>query len=355
MTNKNNKKSLFSIGHSELLSFFESIGEKPFRYQQVLEWIINKKSCSFDEMKNIPKNLRKKLSRTFVISWPFVKKHLKSKDKSVKYIISVNNNDDLSSRNFIETVFMPDLVSDSSRNTLCISSQVGCPMQCSFCATGKQGFTRNLSFLEIISQIILVENDLNVRISNIVFMGQGEPFLNFDEVNEALNCINNKSLLNIGSRKITLSTCGIIPSIKKFSMIKQQFGLAVSLHSAIQQTRNVLMPKVSNYNLEELKKCLLEYNNKTNRRISFEYILIDNINDDEKHLKALIKYCKGLLVHINLIMLNYVDGSKYKPVSKAKVKFWLVNIKKSGIEATLRNSRGTDINAACGQLLNQIS
>lgn len=212
---------------------------------------------------------------------------------------------------------MPSLAEGSEQLTVCISSQAGCPMACKFCATGKQGFVRNLYCGEIIQQVLFIQKELKKRISNIVVMGQGEPFLNFDNTIDALKLINDKKIIGLGSRKITISTCGIIPGIKEFSNIDKQFGLAISLHSAIQEKRNALMPEVKNYTLSQLKHVIINYAKKTNRRPTFEYLLIKDINDTEEDLKALINYCKGMLCHINLINLNSVPDSKFQPSSKS--------------------------------------
>ena len=189
-------------------------------------------------------------------------------------------------------------------------------MACEFCATGKQGFSRNLTVGEIVEQIILAEKDLDCRISNVVVMGQGEPFLNFENLESALEIINNNKLLGIGARKITVSTCGVIPGINKYAKIDKQFGLAISLHSAIQETRDYLMPGVTNYKLEQIKDAINNYIKTTNRRPTFEYLMLNGVNDTEDHLEALINYCKGMLCHVNLIAYNKTEGDKYSASSK---------------------------------------
>ena len=228
-------------------------------------------------------------------------------------------------------------------------------MGCLFCATGKQGFKRNLTAGEIVDQIVEMQKNVGERIINVVVMGQGEPFLNFESLKDALEIINNKKIIGIGARKITVSTCGIIPGIKDFSSLNKQFGLAISLHSAVQETRNELMPGVKNYTLTDLKTAIIDYINTTNRRPTFEYIMIENVNDTEEELTALINYCKDILCHINLIKHNAVKDSTYKPSNNNTIKKWCTVLKSNGIETTLRQSKGSDIDASCGQLINKLN
>lgn len=228
-------------------------------------------------------------------------------------------------------------------------------MACEFCATGHQGFSRNLTVGEIVEQITIAEKDLDSRISNVVVMGQGEPFLNFENLESALEIINDNKLLGIGARKITVSTCGIIPGIDKFAKINKQFGLAVSLHSAIQQTRDDLMPGVKNYKLVKLKSTIENYIKTTNRRPTFEYLMLKDVNDTEEHLSALVDFCKGMLCHINLIAYNNTETKTYSASSNNTINSWINTLNSNGIETTLRQSKGSDINAACGQLINKLN
>ena len=226
-------------------------------------------------------------------------------------------------------------------------------MGCDFCATGHQGFSGNLLIGEIVDQIIQVQNDFSQRVSNIVVMGQGEPFLNFDNVIEALRICNDQKLLNIGARRITISTCGVIPSIERFSQVEEQFTLAVSLHSAVQQTRDKIMPGTRKWPLPDLKRALVNYNRTTNRRVTFEYALMRGVNDSHGDLQTLIEYCSGLICHVNLIPLNEIDDSPYQPTASHVIDYWRDKLQASGIEASVRNSRGQDIAGACGQLANR--
>ena len=223
-------------------------------------------------------------------------------------------------------------------------------MGCSFCATGKQGLTRNLKPGEFIDQLQAVQHDFEQRITNVVIMGQGEPFANYDATLAALRIMNHPKLLNIGARHITVSTCGIISGIKRFAKEPEQFTLAISLHSAIQRTRDKLMPALENQPLEKLRFALETYAKETGRRFSFEYALMKGLNDSDKDLNALIEYAKGLLCHMNLIPLNEIDDSPIKPVSTSKLESWRNALESSGIPASIRTSRGSDISAACGQL-----
>ena len=270
---------------------------------------------------------------------------LDSKDGSSKYLL------ELYDENIVECVAIPSS-GTRDRLTLCLSSQVGCPMACSFCATGAEGFTRNLLIGEMVDQVNVVQRDLNARISNIVIMGQGEPFLNYENTLGALRIINDPKGIAIGARKITISTCGILPGIIQLSKEPEQFTLAISLHSARQEIRDKLMPLVANYPLGNLRRAIIDYITETNRRVTFEYLLLDGINDTQKDLDALISFCKGLLCHVNILPMNPVQGSTYQPSPQKVVNTWAESLEAAGISTTLRISRGSDIQGACGQLKN---
>ncbi|MDR0515291.1 MAG: 23S rRNA (adenine(2503)-C(2))-methyltransferase RlmN [Coriobacteriaceae bacterium] len=270
----------------------------------------------------------------------------------------------------------------TGRLTVCVSTQAGCAMACSFCATGKEGFLRNLLPGEIVDQVLVVQSDMSCRVSNIVTMGQGEPFLNYAHVLAALHIMNNPNCLAIGARHITLSTCGIIKGIKALAKEPEQFTLAVSLHSAVQKTRNKLMPKLASEPLPELRKAIIEYIRRTNRRVSLEYVMLDGVNDSPSDLDALKHYCVGLLCHVNLIPFNsivkdqgegvaqrkrndqlidpgafgqeyrapQIDG--FRPSPSTVLDRWTSALEADNIPTTVRNSRGSDIAGACGQLKN---
>lgn len=347
------KKPIKYLNYNDILEFVSNNGEKTFRVNQIIQWLYGKKVSDFKSMTNLPKTLIEQLSRNFVITFPKVHYVQKSADKTLKYVIEYNYDKNLLSI-YIEAVVMPSR-SNPKNATVCISSQAGCAMACTFCATGKQGFTRNLYIGEIIDQVLLIQSESNLNIRNIVVMGQGEPFLNYSNVVDALNIVNEQSSLNIGARKITISTCGITEGINKLANLNKQFGLAISLHSAIQETRDIIMPGVKNQKLSDLKAAVSNYINLTNRRPTFEYLMLSNINDDDKHLNALIDYCKDLHCHINIIKYNDTDNSKYHGSNTKIINKWIKCLSSFGISTTLRDSRGKDINAACGQLINNLN
>lgn len=331
------------LTRKEIADHFKEDGLPKFRSKQAIEWIYKRGASSYDEMSNISKELRAKLAEEYPLYQPTVTDRQVSKDGTRKYLLGFEGGYSA------ETVGIP---SSDGRLTVCCSSQAGCAMACDFCATGKGGFKSNLEIGEIVDQVLTVQNDFGERVTNIVVMGQGEPLLNLPNVIEALRICNDKSLLGIGARKITISTCGIVPGIEKLSEIEEQFTLAVSLHSAIQETRNSIMPGVKKYSLADLKKALSQYIQRTNRRITFEYALMKNVNDSPEHLDSLIRYCDGLLCHVNLIPLNEVPESPYHPVTDSTMLHWEKTLLSNGIETSIRNSRGGDIAGACGQLAN---
>lgn len=321
------------------------LGIPKFRAMQIAEWIYKKGANSYSEMTNLPKTMRNQLEDAYPLYRPIVVDKEISRDGSRKYLLQFNDGV------YAETVAMPH---EDGRLSVCISSQAGCAMGCAFCATGKNGLARNLIPGELVDQILVVQDDFEERISNVVVMGQGEPFANYQSTLAALRIINHPKLLNIGSRHITVSTCGIISGIQKLSEEPEQFTLAVSLHSALQTTRNNLMPGVRNQSLPELKQALIAYNEKTGRRFSFEYALMKDLNDSKEALAALIAYCDGLLCHVNLIPLNPIDDSPFKPVSQSAMNYWKQGLENAGVPCSVRNSRGSDISGACGQLAAKI-
>lgn len=243
-------------------------------------------------------------------------------------------------------------IPSQDRLTVCFSTQVGCAMGCIFCATGKEGFTRNLLPGEMVDQVLIAQKDMGMRVTNLVGMGQGEPFLNYDNVMAAMRLVNSPDGLNIGARKITLSTCGILSGIRKFAHEPEQFTMAISLHSAVQKTRDVLIPSMVHQSLTDLKQDIRAYQEESGRRVTYEYVMIDGLNDDDEHLGALIDFCRGTMCHVNLIPINEIEGSVLQPSSEKTVSRFVSELEKRGIEATLRNSRGSDIAGACGQLKN---
>ena len=329
----------FSI--EELHALFGEVGLPGFRAMQVLEWVYVKQVGSFGEMTNLPKSLREQLESSFPLySLSIVDKQV-SRDGTRKYLLETPDGA------LVETVGIP---SDSGRLTVCASSQSGCAMGCVFCATGKSGLTRNLMPGEIVDQVGVVQNDFGMRVTNVVLMGQGEPFANYNSTMGALRILNHPKLLGIGARHMTVSTCGLIRGIEAFSQEPEQFTLAVSLHSAVQRTRDSIMPAMANQRLDTLSNALAKYGKATGRRFSFEYALMEGVNDSEGDLGALVDYCRGLLCHVNLIPLNDVAGSSARPVSRRVLQHWNDGLERAGIASSIRDSRGDDIAAACGQL-----
>lgn len=324
----------------ELKELVAELGQPAFRAKQLYEWLHEKNVCSFDEMTNLPATLREKLNETFSFSVPTELIKQVSKDGSRKYLLQFS--DGVS----VETVGMPN----RNKLAVCISTQAGCAMGCAFCATGLAGLTRSLTAQEMVDQVLHVARDFGERVTSVVFMGQGEPFMNFDETVSALRMLNDPEGLNIGARHLTVSTCGVIPGIKRFAELPEQFTLAISLHSAIQSTRNQLMPGVKKYTLPRLHEAIQAYVEKTSRRPTYEYAMIDGINDNNPEMQALIDFCAGTMCHVNLIQLNDITDSPFRPSPIEKVETLQRRLTMHGVETTIRNSRGGDIDAACGQL-----
>lgn len=333
-----------ALSEDELAAFLASAGQPAFRTKQLWEWLWVHNATSFDEMTNLPRSLRGQLAAAFRIPATTVDAKQVSRDGTRKYLIAFE--DGVS----VETVGIPS--HDGTRLTVCVSTQAGCAMGCIFCATGLHGFTSNLRAFEIYRQVITVQNDFNQRVSNVVFMGQGEPFANYDEVLQALRLLNDARTLGIGARHITVSTCGLVGGIRRFAREPEQFTLAVSLHSAVQRTRDQLMPGVRSHTLEELKRALKSYGDETKRRPTLEYALMQGVNDDDEHLAALENFCSNMLCHVNLIPLNPVlaanDPGAMQPSSQMQRFHDLLASR--GIETSIRSSRGQDIDGACGQL-----
>lgn len=330
-----------SLSMSEVEQCVKTAGLPSFRTQQILSWLYQKNVSSYDEMTNVPKAAREQFQELYPLYVPSIVNKQVSVDGSRKYLLELHDGA------LIETVGLP---SSDGRLTVCISSQSGCSMNCSFCATGKAGLTRSLDPGEFVDQIHIVQRDFEERVTNVVVMGQGEPFANYENTMSALKILNHPKLLNIGARHITVSTCGLLKGIERFSQEPEQFTLAVSLHAAQQEVRDMIMPRMSSQPLDKLRKTLVAYTEKTGRRFSFEYALMRDINDGDEDLQALISYCKGMLCHVNLIPLNHIDDSPIKPVRKQVIDYWKTQLDNSNIACSIRSSKGSDISAACGQL-----
>ncbi len=331
---------LKSMTIEEITALVTSIGFPSFRAKQIYDWIC-KGVSSFDEMKNIPKDLRAELPKYCYISVANIeKKQISSYDKTVKYLFKFSDGE------CVESVVM----NYHYGNTICISTQVGCKMGCTFCATGKQGFTRNLTAGEMLCQIESAQRDLNTRISNIVLMGMGEPMDNFDNVIRFLDLVSDEKGLNIGKRHITLSTCGVVPKIYELADKKLQITLSVSLHSPNDTMRSSTMPINNVYNIDSLIKSVRYYIDKTNRRVSFEYAMIDGVNDSDEAANQLGRLIKGMLCHVNLIPVNSVKGTSYRKSNRDRLLSFTKILEGYGITATVRRTLGSDIDASCGQL-----
>lgn len=322
----------------------EKLNCKKYVANQIFDFVHNKLEFDFNMFTNIKKDIREELVKYFEI--PSVKciKILESKDKGTKkFLFSLNH------KFLIETV----LLKHDNRNTLCVSSQVGCALACDFCATGTMKFEKNLSASEIVMQLYYVQKKLsetNEKISNLVYMGMGEPFLNYDNVIKSINILNDKKGQNISKRNFTISTSGLVPQIIKLADDEKQIHLAISLHSAIDKIRDIIMPINKRYPLEKLKEALLYYQKTTGNRISFEYILIKDFNIDKKASNNLIAFLKEFNAHVNLIPYNVVEGKSYVTPDKKEADEFYNLLKKSKINVTLRETKGEDILAACGQL-----
>ena len=324
----------------ELKSKMTGIGEKTFRAEQIFKWIYSENVDTIDEMTNISIELRNKLKDNFELKRFKIIEKQKSKDGTIKYLF------DLLDGNAIETVLMEYKYG----KTICVSSQVGCKMGCKFCASTGISYIRNLSSGEILEQILKVEKDENTKISNIVFMGIGEPLDNYDNVIKAVKIINDPKGLNIGARHISISTCGLVPKIYKLAEENLQCTLSVSLHSTNNEKRSELMPVNRTYNIQELIKACKYYINKTKRRISFEYALVKGENDSIENSKELAKLLKGMICHVNLIPVNEIKKDGYKKSTNENIMKFRDDLNSRGIVATIRRELGSDIDAACGQL-----
>ncbi len=346
--------SIFSYQISDIYRILEELKQPRFRSKQLITWLYRNNASSYDDMTNLPKTLRQTLSECYPLLPLRVVDKQVSADDTRKYVFECADHTQ------IEAVGIPSLdkkisTQEPKHLTVCFSTQAGCAMQCAFCATGEEGLSRNLSSGEMVRQILAVQEDFSCRVTNVVSMGQGEPFQNYDAVLEALEYINSKDGLSIGARHITLSTCGVVSGIQKLSRVPHQFTLAISLHAAIQSTRDYLMPRCAGMPLPALKEALMTYVANTNRRVTFEYLMIDSINDSEEHLQALLSFCTDILCHINLIPCNHVEGNRFSPSLKSVMKHWVSTLRSAGKECTIRNSRGSDIDGACGQLKNKLA
>ena len=341
------KQDIRKLTLSQLEEFFVSKGDKKFRAKQVYEWLWHKSLKNFDEMTNISKETREMLKEHFAINHILVDLMQHSSDGTIKNAVKLYDN------KIVESVLIPT----SKRITACVSSQVGCSLDCNFCATARLKRMRNLNPDEIYDQVVAIKDEAEAYferpLTNIVFMGMGEPLLNYNNVIEAIDKITSPEGLGMAPRRITLSTVGIPKMIKKMADDGVRFNLAISLHSAINETRSRLMP-INNVNpIEDLAESLKYWYEKTKRKVTYEYVIWDGINDDEKHARALAKFCKIIPSKVNIIQYNPIDEGEFRQASKEAVEMYVRILESQGIIAKVRKSRGQDIDAACGQLANK--
>ncbi len=335
------KKDIKSLTLDELKAEMENIGEKSFKAKQIYSWLHKRGAESFDEMTDLSKNLREFLKNSFDIYNCTIEKKLVSMyDNTVKYLFKLNDGE------LIESVIMKYKYG----YTICVSSQVGCKMGCSFCASGIAGFVRNLSASEILSQVYKAQRDLDIRISHIVMMGVGEPLDNFDNVMRFLSMISDENGLNIGMRNISVSTCGVVSGIYKLLEKKLQLTLSISLHAPNDAIRSQTMPVNNKWNIDTLLKACRDYTRETSRRISFEYAMISGVNDSDECAVELATKLKGMLCHVNLIPVNSVKEKNYVRSDDSRIKSFIKILESGGINVTVRRTLGSDINASCGQL-----
>jgi 23S rRNA (adenine2503-C2)-methyltransferase len=324
----------------EMQALFEELGEQPFRAKQVWKWLYEKGASSWEEMTDLSKGLREKLARRYRIGRLELLTRQVSNDGTEKYLLRLHDG------NAIESVLIPS----GRRLTQCISSQVGCGFGCLYCASGKGGYVRDLGPGEIAGQVMFTAFELMRGPTNIVLMGIGEPFDNFDNVEKALRIMNSPEGLQIGARKITVSTCGIIPGIRRFEGIGLQVELSVSLHAPDDELRTELMPVNRKYPLRDLIEACNGYADRTGRQVTFEYLMIEGTNDSMTHADRLARLLKGFLSKVNLITMNEVPGAGLRGSDAETVQQFCDRLAGKGIPATIRRSRGADIMAACGQL-----
>ncbi|MBQ3408885.1 MAG: 23S rRNA (adenine(2503)-C(2))-methyltransferase RlmN [Clostridia bacterium] len=333
-------KNIKDFDLADLQEELVAVGEKKFRAEQIFKWLYVDKVMSFDEMTNLSLDLRNKLKENYTICNYKILKKQESSDGTKKYLFDVLDG------NAIETVLMQY----HHGKTICVSSQIGCKMGCKFCASTGIKFERNLTPGEIVEQILAVEQDIGDKISNVVFMGIGEPLDNYDNVIKAIRILNNQKGLNIGARHISVSTSGLVPRIYDLANENIQCTLSISLHATTDEKRSSMMPVNNRYNITELMKACKDYIKITNKRISFEYALAKDNNDNLNDAKQLVNLLKGMLCHVNLIPINKIENGQYSKSTNENIIKFRDYLNDNGIVATIRRELGSDIDAACGQL-----
>lgn len=333
-------KNIKDYNLEQLKEEFIKLGEKPYRAEQVFKWLYTTNLTSFDEMTNLSIELRQKLKENYNLCIYKIIKKQESADGTKKYLFDVLD------ENAIETVLMEY----KHGKSLCVSSQIGCKMGCKFCASTGIQFIRNLTAGEIVEQILAVQRDEKIKISNVVFMGIGEPLDNYNNVLTAIKILNNQKGLNIGARHISISTSGLVPKINQLAQEDLQCTLSISLHATTNEKRSAMMPINHTYPIEELIKACKDYIKKTNRRISFEYALAKDNNDNLEDAKQLVKLLKGMICHVNLIPINKIENGAFVKSTNENIIKFRDYLNENGIVATIRRELGSDIEAACGQL-----
>jgi 23S rRNA (adenine2503-C2)-methyltransferase len=334
------------LSKENLIKLLEKFNQPKYRAEQILSACYGQGIDDFEKLTTLPVSLRTTLSENLNIYSIHQETILRTED-TIKILFKTN--DDYR----FETVLMKN---KDGRNTICVSSQIGCQMGCKFCSTGKMGYVRNLTDEEISDQVLYVKNKYiskEENVNNIVFMGMGEPFMNFDNVMAAIENLNDPKTFNIGARHITVSTCGLPDKIKELANRKLQINLAISLHAPTQKLREKIMPIAKKYSLEQLTAAVNEYIEKTNRRVSYEYVLLKDVNDTDQDAQELASLVKDQLCHINLIPYNAGSSDDYKRTNPQKIQDFSEILKKRGVTVTIRQSKGEKINAACGQLANK--
>lgn len=341
------KKDIRSISKEDLRNFFVSQGDKAFRGNQVYEWLWSKGAHHFDDMTNLSKETRQMLEEHFVINHIQVDTMQHSTDGTIKNAVRLH--DGL----IVESVLIPT----ETRTTACVSSQVGCSLDCNFCATARLKRMRNLGPDEIYDQVKAIDQESrlyhNRPLSNIVFMGMGEPLMNYNNVMKAIDMITSEEGLGMSPKRITVSTSGVSKMIKKMADDEVKFKLAVSLHSAVEEIRNHIMPFTKSFPLSELREALEYWYRKTKSKVTYEYVVWKDINDDQKSIDALVKFCKYVPCKVNLIEYNPIDDGEFQQAAPEAIDAYIKALENAGIVAKVRRSRGKDIDAACGQLANK--
>jgi len=341
------KKDIRALSKEQLRDFFVANGDKAFRGNQIYEWLWSKSAHSFESMTNVSKETRAMLEANFVINHVKVDTMQRSEDGTVKNAVRLH--DDL----IVESVLIPT----KTRTTACVSSQVGCSLDCNFCATARLKRMRNLTPGEIYDQVVAIDNESKLYydrpLSNIVFMGMGEPLMNYPNVMKAIDMITSNEGLGMSPKRITVSTSGVSKMIKKMADDEVKFNLAFSLHSAIEETRNQIMPFTKSFPLTELREALEYWYVKTKSKITYEYVVWKGINDDKISIDALVKFCKYVPCKVNLIEYNAIDDGDFHQASEQATKDYITALEKNNIIVKVRKSRGKDIDAACGQLANK--